>query len=78
MGDLFNRANLKVKINGISSLANFTFENNHQKYKTLITQEMLKNNILASNIIYCSIHHNDKILNKYFFHLEKILEIIKM
>ena len=68
---------LNVKISGIPSLANFTFDNNHQKYKTFITQEMLKNNILASNLIYCSIAHNNRILNRYFFHLKKILKIIK-
>ena len=75
--DLFKKEKLDVKINGIPSLANFTFVNNHQKYKTFITQEMLKKNILASNLIYCSIAHNNRILDKYFFHLKKILKIIK-
>ena len=40
--DLFKKEKLDVKINGIPCLANFTFVNNHQKYKTFITQEMLK------------------------------------
>ena len=40
---LFKHYNLKVNINGIPSLLNFIFESkNHQAYKTLISQEMLK------------------------------------
>ena len=38
----------------------------------MTTQEMLKKNILASNLIYINIHHRGKILNKYKNELEKI------
>ena len=42
---LFNYYNLNVNLNGIPSLSSFVFESkNHQMYKTLITQEMLKEN----------------------------------
>ena len=34
---------------------------------------MLKKNILASNVIYLSVAHNKNLLEKYFFHLDKIL-----
>ena len=38
----------------------------------LITQEMLKNNILATDTFFVStIHHKKSILNKYFDNLEK-------
>lgn len=74
---IFQKEKLDVKINGIPSLANFTFSNNHQKYKTFITQEMLKQNILASNLVYCSVAHTDRVLEKYFIQFEKIIKIIK-
>jgi hypothetical protein len=45
-------------------------------YKTFITQELLKKNILASNIIYISVAHKKKHLDKYFLNLEKIFKII--
>ena len=49
---LFDKYNLIVEINGIPSLLSFTFKSNkHQAYKTLITQEMLKKNFLATNTI---------------------------
>jgi hypothetical protein len=41
-------------------------------YKTLITQDMLKKNILASNFIYCSIAHKKNILSRYFDILNNI------
>ena len=70
---------LKIKINGIPSLTNFTFESeNHQKYRTLISQEMFKSNILATNAIYPSICHSEKILNNYFDNLNNIFRIIKL
>ena len=40
--------------------------------KKYITNEMLKEGILASNIIYVSISHTNKVLNYYFKKLDKI------
>ena len=74
---LFKKYNILVDIKGIPTLTSFVFKNNHQKYKTLITQEMLKKNILASNVIYPCIEHTDKILNLYFLHLESVIKKIK-
>ena len=38
---------------------------------------MLKKKILASNIIYVSITHDDKSLNNYFEKLDEIFKIIR-
>ena len=46
------------------------------KYKTLLSNEFLKNGFLASNSIYLSICHTDKIIKKYLKILEKIFKII--
>ena len=74
---LFKHYNLKVNINGIPSLLNFIFESKkHQAYKTLISQEMLKKNFLATNTIYPCTKHSDSIIESYLDNLEKILKII--
>lgn len=44
---------------------------NHNYYKTYITQEMMKKKILATNVVYCCIDH-DKFLNKYFHEFEHV------
>ena len=38
---------LDFQIKGIESITSFVFKKNHLKYKTFISQEMLKNNILV-------------------------------
>ena len=65
--------NVKILISGISSIPTFNFEGkNSLIYKTYFTQEMLKKGFLASNIIFVSISHNEKILQKYFNAFEDI------
>ena len=75
--ELSKKHKLKIKIYGIPSLCSFVFDNNKQDiYKALITQEFLKKGILATNTIYVSTAHTKVILKKYFFHLDKIFELI--
>ena len=58
---------VKINIFGLDAIPNFSFNsNNHNRYKTFISQEMIKKNILASNVVYASISHRNKILEKYF------------
>ncbi len=68
--------NIKIQISGIDPIPLFKFEKSNQMYKTYLTQEMLKKNILASNMIYVSMVHNKKILNKYFKVLDSIFKEI--
>ncbi len=69
---------IKIEIRGISAIPSFSFKSeNHYKYKTLISQEMLKKKIMASNLVFCSIAHNEKVLNKYFECLDRIFLKIK-
>ena len=75
---MFTKYNLDASINGIPSLSSFTFKSdNHQKYVTYITQEMLKKNILATNMVFVSISHSDEILDKYFRELKKVFKRMK-
>ena len=74
---LASNYNLKIKISGLPALASFTIiSDDFLKYKTFITQQMLNKNYLASNILYASISHDQKILNNYAENLEKIFAII--
>ena len=76
--DISDSHDLNINISGLLALSSFNFESkNNLKYKTLITQEMLKQNILASNSIYTSVVHDDDCLEKYSHHLNQLFEIIK-
>ena len=74
--NLAKKHNIKIHVQGISSLPSFIFKKNHMIYKSFITQEMLKKNILATNTIYVSMSHNKSNLKKYFKYLDKIFSII--
>jgi len=70
--------NIKIKLFGIPSLTSFSFEsNNHLKYKTFITQEMLTRGYLAGTILYASMTHTDKLLNDYYENLDEVFQVIK-
>lgn len=63
---------------GLAALTGFTINSgNALKYKTLITQEMLKKQYLASNSVYVCIDHTEKVVNEYFELLDPIFSIIK-
>ena len=65
--NIANANKVKISVQGLDALPTFFFNSkNNLKYKTLISQEMLKKNLLASNIVYCSIAHKEKILLKYY------------
>ena len=46
-----------IKIMGTNAIPSFEFLKNHTLNKTYLTQEMLKNKILATNLIYINIFH---------------------
>tara|TARA_B100001964_G_C14230114_1_gene599600 strand:+ start:747 stop:2066 length:1320 start_codon:yes stop_codon:yes gene_type:complete len=69
--NLGKKYDLGIEITGIPAISIFKFKSkNSKKYITYITQEMLKNNFLANNMVYVSLAHSQDIINKYF----KILE----
>ena len=70
---LSKKHQLKMIISGLDALPSFTIKSKDWlKYKTFITQEMLKKNILASNSVYVSTCHNKKEIIKYFKVLDDI------
>jgi hypothetical protein len=58
---LSKKYNVPIKVMGTNAIPSFEFLKNHSKNKTFLTQEMLKNKILATNMIYINIFHNKKI-----------------
>ena len=71
--------NLEIKHKGIPALTGFDFKStSNLKYKTFISQEMLKKGILAANSIYVCLKHNEEVLNIYFDEIEKIFKKISL
>ena len=68
---------LPISISGIDALPLFAFHSNQLEYKTFITQEMLKQNILATNSIYSSIFHTEDNMSEYYKVLDSIFKVIK-
>ena len=70
---------IKIEVIGIESIPTFIFKSkNHLIYKTLIAQEMLKRNMLGSNLIYVSTEHTKNKIDKYLFELNKVFQKIKI
>ena len=74
--DLSKKYNVPIKVTGRNSILSFEFCKNHTQRKTYLTQEMLKNKILATNLIYITVFHNKKNIKKYIKILEKVFSDI--
>lgn len=70
--------NVRIKISGIPALSSYAFDSiNSLKYKTFVTQEMLKKNILASTLFYAATTHTDAQLQQYGDELNTIFKVIE-
>tara|TARA_Y200000002_G_scaffold382450_1_gene399553 strand:+ start:2041 stop:3345 length:1305 start_codon:yes stop_codon:yes gene_type:complete len=75
--DLSKKYNLKINISGIESITSFNFTSkNNLKYKTYISQEMLKKGFLASNTVFLSTTYTKDTIKKYIKNLEPIFKNI--
>ncbi|MBH09559.1 MAG: glutamate-1-semialdehyde aminotransferase [Candidatus Marinimicrobia bacterium] len=75
--ELGKKYNLDVNVHGLPALTGFSIRTKDWlKYKTFITQEMLKKGILATNSIYVCIDHTNNVIDKYFQNLEPIFSLI--
>ena len=69
---------LPITVFGLDAIPIFIINSKRwNKYKSFITSELLKNSILASNVIYLSTEHNQLLVDKYFKFLEKAFAKIK-
>jgi glutamate-1-semialdehyde 2,1-aminomutase len=73
---VFNRLQLRHKITGLDSLANFTVDvADWLGFKTLMTQEMLDRGYLSSSFFYASTQHDPESLTKYAEDFEESAKI---
>ena len=71
--DLAEKYDLPFEINGLPALIHFSIPVEHWlKYKTLITQDMLKKGFLAANSVYVCTEHTKDIVDSYFEQLEPV------
>ena len=69
---------LKLELTGLPALIGFSFAGaDNLKYKTLITQEMLKKGYLATNAVYVCTEHTPEIVDQYFEALDPVFGLIK-
>ncbi|MBL7105580.1 MAG: aminotransferase class III-fold pyridoxal phosphate-dependent enzyme [Bacteroidales bacterium] len=74
---LADKYQLPIEISGLPALVNFSIPvENWMKYKTLITQEMLKNGYLAANSVYVSTEHTEQVVDAYFEKFDPVFSTI--
>jgi glutamate-1-semialdehyde aminotransferase len=74
---LADENNINITISGIPSLSTYSFDyDDGIKYKTLVTQEMLKRGFLASTNFYASTAHDDNYFERYFDNLNEVYQLI--
>ena len=77
--NLAKKYDLNITIGGIDSITYYSFNSkNNLKYKTFVSQEMLKKGYLASNITFLTIFHSKMIIDKYIKNLEPIFSKINL
>jgi glutamate-1-semialdehyde 2,1-aminomutase len=76
--ELANHFELPITTSGLAALTTFAFKSkNALAYKTLISQEMLKQGYLAATAVYSSTMHTQDIMRGYFEVLKPIFSLIK-
>ena len=69
---ILNKHNIDGKVIGSGSLLQIKIEGvKDLELKKYFASEMLKNNMLATNVIYLSVAHNKQLLKKYFKELDR-------
>ncbi len=72
---LATQSNLGIRFKGLDALIKFELLNTKIKnYENFITHEMLKRGFLASNSIYISTSHTDKLIKKYIKEMKIIFQ----
>ncbi len=76
--NLADMNDLDISISGLPAISTFAFQgSNALKYKTFITQEMLKKGFLAGTAFYACTEHDDETLEQYKKNLEPVFKQIK-
>lgn len=74
---LADKYDVKLNPAGLPALTLFSIDSQDWlKYKTYITQEMLKKGILAGHCVYVCTEHTDDVIDRYFEAFEPVIEKI--
>lgn len=75
---LAEKHQLPIHVNGLPAINSFGISSRDSlKYKTLITQEMLKKGFLATNLIFTCTEHTPEVVDQYFAALDPIFALIR-
>ena len=70
--DISEQNKVKIQINGLDAIPKFIFDKSNLLYKSFITSELLKKNILGGNAVYVCTEHKTNIINNYLDALNDI------
>ena len=69
---------LTISVSGLPSMIAFGFAGAKAlKYKTLLTQEMLKRGFLATTAVYACTEHHPDIVDRYFAALDGVFALVR-
>ena len=75
---LANEFNLEIEVKGIDSLPVLSIKGpNQREVKTLVTQEMLKKDILAGDLVCVCTEHTSIVLDRYFSALRDVFALVE-
>jgi glutamate-1-semialdehyde 2,1-aminomutase len=75
--ELGRRLGLPLRVFGLPAMIGFSIDSPRmQAYKTLVTQEMLKQGFLATTQVYACLAHTPEIIDRYFAALEPVFRTI--
>jgi len=74
---ILTKSELEFNINSFPPIVSFSLRKDNELFKSFFAKEMLKEKILATNIIYLNIYHTKKVIDKYIISFRKVLKKFK-
>ncbi len=68
---------LEIQISGLPSIQSYAFNISQLKYKTLVTQEMLKREFLSTPLLFSCTEHTDEVIEAYAGALDECFGLVK-
>jgi len=75
--DLAEKHRLKIQISGLPAIQSYAFSStDNLKYKTLVTQEMLKRGFLSTPLVFACTEHTDEVIESYVEALDQCFALV--